>query len=87
MCAVIMTAVVLFFSISVFANVSNIVCVGPDTVGEAASEAGSNPCNLQASIAERDVPVGEYLNTLTDEAQADTPSSEPKDGSDSGSVQ
>ena len=78
------TAVVLFFSVSVFANLSeDIVCVGPDTVGEAASEAGNNPCNLRASVAERDVPVEQHIAALTADA-ADT-SAKEKPGVDSDS--
>ena len=85
LCAIIMSLVVLLFSVSAFANVSDIVCVGPDTAGEAASEAGNNPCNLQASIADREVPVEQHLSTL--KVGVDTSSSKSEAGSDSGSVQ
>ena len=88
---VVMSLVVLLFSVSVFANVSdNIVCVRPDTAGEDSTEGGTNPCNLLASTAERDVNVAGHATTLQAEA-ANRSTSEPKKGSsgseDAGAVQ
>ena len=65
--SIIINMVFLIFSIQAFGNAveDNIICVGPpNAAGEAASEAGTNPCNLYASGAERAVNVAATAATL-----------------------
>ena len=85
----------LTFTVQVFGNTGSsnpapeIICVGPTDVGDNASEAGNNPCNLHASIADRDVPVRQHMvqiveTDVSSEEAGESAQPKPKKGSAQG---
>ena len=91
-CSIIISLIFFIFSNQVYGeSVKDIICVGPTTnaAGEAASEGGTNPCNLHASGAAIGVNPQQHVAQLTlssSEEVSESPESRT-DSKPSGGVQ